>query len=138
MAGGLVLGPAPRPAGVWHPRLKIGVWAEGSCTGGEFTGPVSSSCGFQSVDMGTGLSFLSILFLAEKSRRTNFPGRSIHGGFLWGFSCLLARGFPQALGVLLGAKPPPPAGQAEPGQCLRCDPVLPAPTSILFAGPLGA
>lgn len=35
----------------------------------------------------------------------------------------------------LGGKPLPPA-LLSMGQCLRFDPVLPAPTSILFARPL--
>lgn len=45
---------------------------------------------------------------------------------------------PRLTGVLLRAKPPPPQ-PAWPNlaQCLCSDPVLPAPTSILFARPLG-
>lgn len=41
------------------------------------------------------------------------------------------------MGSFLGQSPLPQPAKLSQGQCLRSDPVLPAPTSILFAGPLG-
>lgn len=104
----------------------------------KFTGPVSSSCCFQSVHRGPGLLFFSNLLLSEKSPQTNFPGGSIHGSFLCGFSCLLAQGLsPRVRGAVSGQGPLPQLTKLNRGRCLCSDSVFPAPTSILFAGPLG-
>lgn len=77
-------------------------------------------------------------YCRKKSPQTNFLGGSIHGRFLCGFSCLLAQGFsPRLRGSVLGQSPLPQPARLSQGRCLRSDPVLPAPTSILFAGPQG-
>lgn len=75
---------------------------------------------------------------SKKSPQTNFLAGSIHGSFLRGFSCLLAQGLsPRLRGSVLGQSPLPQPAWVNLGQCLLSDPVLPAPTSILFAGPQG-
>lgn len=100
------------------PVARTGVWEVGSCMGEEFTGPISSSCGFQSVNTGTGLPSSLTSYCRKKITQNKLSRRSIHGSFFWRFSCLLAQGLLQVYGVLLGAKPHPPAGQVNPGPVL--------------------
>lgn len=55
----------------------------------------------------------------------------------WCFPASLPRASPRLAGSFLGQSPIPWPAWLNQGQGLRSDPVLPAPTSILFAGPLG-
>lgn len=120
-------GAGPGSARSWclAPVARAGVRAEGSSLVGEFTGPASREQDCSSLT-------------SKKSPQTNFLAGSIHGSFLRGFSCLLAQGLsPRLRGSVLGQSPLPQPAWVNLGQCLLSDPVLPAPTSILFAGPLG-
>lgn len=66
MAVGLVLGPAPPRSRCLALASRTGVWAEGSCTPGEFIHPATAAEASRVLITGTGLPLLSIPFLAEK------------------------------------------------------------------------
>lgn len=110
--------------------------AEGSCMGGEVTGPFSSSCSFQIVNLETGPPSSLTSYCRKKSPKTNFPG-VFPAAFSGDFPASLPRAYPRFMGSFLEQSPIPQLARLTQGQCLRSDPVLPASTSILFAGPLG-
>lgn len=98
---------------------------------------VFSSCVFQSVDRKAAIPFYfcNPLLLRNHSKQT-FQEKVALVVFSEIFLSPCSELIPD-LRMLLGGKPHPPASsRLNMGQCLRFDPVLPAPTSILFARPL--
>lgn len=113
------------------PMARTRVWAKESSIGGEFIGPASS------VDMGTGLpSSLTSYCRGEKNHpKQTLLDEEFRAAFSGGFPASLPRAYPRLTGSL-GQSPLPQQAKLNQGQCFRSDPILPAPTSILFAGPL--
>lgn len=101
------------------------------------TRPVFSSCGFQSVDRETAISFdFCNPFLLRNHSKQTFQEKVTMGAFSRIFLVSLLRADSRLGGTSWRKTPSPSQLQAERSQCVRFDPVLPAPNSILFARPL--
>lgn len=97
---------------------------------------VFSSCVFQSVDRETAIPYFCNPLLLRNHSKQTFQEKVALVVFSEIFLSPCSELIPD-LRMLIGGKPHPPASfRLNVGQCLRFDPVLPAPTSILFARPL--
>lgn len=76
---------------------------------------------------------LSHRLRSGKTTQNKLYGSGLHGSD----SCLLAQGSPHVCGVLVERSRVPQLARLVPGRGRRPDPVLPASTSVLLAGPLG-